>query len=153
MKKLFAIFALVSFVLATTPQAMAYSGCGSKKGKHGSPSLEDKLLKKFHMDIICQTDLNLSDEQVEKIKDLKIKLKKDLVQKKANIDLLVIDIKALLWKDVIDQGAINKLIDQKYNIKKQKAKALVASYSNFKTILSDEQKAKFKDLMYECYKK
>ena len=53
---------------------------------------------------------------------------------------------ARIYKDKIDIKTIEKLIDQKYEIKKEKVKALINSYAELKNILSDEQKAKLKSI-------
>ncbi|NQV03860.1 MAG: hypothetical protein HQ532_00015, partial [Candidatus Omnitrophica bacterium] len=66
--------------------------------------------------------------------------------KKAEIDLIAIDIKAALWEDTIDLGSVNTLIDRKYELKKQKTKALVAAYAALKGMLTKEQIKNLKGL-------
>jgi Spy/CpxP family protein refolding chaperone len=46
-------------------------------------------------------------------------------------------------------NAVNKLIDQKYEIKKSKMKTAVKSLSELKKILSREQMDQLRDLLYE----
>jgi len=57
-----------------------------------------------------------------------------------------VDIKSKLGEDTIDTKSINKLIDQKYEMKKAKAKSLVEAYAAFQNILSDDQKKKLKGI-------
>ena len=60
---------------------------------------------------------------MKKVKDLKFSLKRQLITSKADIDLVVVDIKEKMMDDVLDVEAINILIDKKYELKKAKAKA------------------------------
>ena len=52
----------------------------------------------------------------------------------------------------IDTGAIDKLIDKKYDLKKEKAKSSVRAYASVKGLLTSEQKSKLKDLYKKCKK-
>jgi Spy/CpxP family protein refolding chaperone len=138
---------LVLFIAIMFIASVAYAGGQSKcKGKH--KSFSGKIFSKMFLAIKNQEALGLSDEQFAKIKDLKIKTKKDLVQKKADIEIVAIDIKALMWEDTIDTKAANNLIDKKYELKKAKAKYLMGAYAAFKNILSAEQKKEFQKICY-----
>ena len=140
---------MIAFLIAVLTLSFAlpsvYAG-GHKKG------LDSKVLKKAHMILKNKEELGLSEEQVEKIKNLKIETKKSLVKQKAEIEILGIDIKAKLWEDAINTEAVNKLIDQKYELKKAKAKSLVEALASLKNILTDEQKTKLKEV-YKSYGK
>jgi Spy/CpxP family protein refolding chaperone len=59
---------------------------------------------------------------------------------------LAVDIKAEMWKDPMNVDKINKLIDQKYDLKKEKTKIIVKAYDDIKNILTADQKAKLKDV-------
>lgn len=132
------------------PVAYAYD---SKKTKGYHCGLKDKLFRKAHFILKNQEELGLSDEQVKKIKNLKLEAKKDLIKKKAEIDVIAVDIKAKMWEDAVDTEAVNKLIDQKYELKKAKTKSLMEAYAALKSILTEEQKKKLKDLWKKCKKK
>ena len=47
---------------------------------------------------------------------------------------------------------INNLVDQKYNLKKEKTKALIAAYAKIKEILSEKQEETLKEIMKEYFK-
>jgi Spy/CpxP family protein refolding chaperone len=149
--KIIGVISLLAFFLVTTSPFMAYAE-SSKKGVHHGAGLVEKIFHKFYFLIANQDELNLSDAQVAKIKSTKISAKKDLIKRKAEIDLVSIDIKSILWEDTIDKEKINKLIDQKYELKKEKAKALINAYAELKNILSDEQKKKCKDIIRQSHK-
>ena len=136
---------------------MAYAG-DDRKCEKCAHSFDRKVLKRIHLVIENQDALEASDSQIEKLKELKMRLKKDLIQRKAAIDLIGVDIKSKLWADDIDRKDINELIDRKYELKKAKAKSVVEAWIELKDILKDEQEAKLKDIMqhsrrmqHRCY--
>ena len=127
----------------------AYAGMHGDKKDHGG-GLESKFSCKAGMILRNKEELSLTDEQMKRLKELKVATKKDLVRKNADIDILAIDIKSKLWEETIDTEAINALIDRKYEIKKAKAKALVAACAELKRILTEEQIGKLKALKEKC---
>lgn len=162
-KKIMTLALVMSFLaLVALPAAVQADKHGRKmgcqrcqyKGKgHKEKGLDEKIFYKAHFLMKNQEELGLSDEQVEKIKDLKVDVKKDLIKKDAEIEILAVDIKAKLYEDKIDVKAINKLVDQKYEIKKEKAKTLVEKYAALKGMLSEEQMGKLKGLFKKCEKR
>ena len=84
------------------------------------------------------------------IKTLKVEAKKELIRKNAEIKLLEIDIKSAMYADNIDVEAIGKLIDAKYDLKKEKAKNTINKYVELKGILTPEQKDTLKGLKKQC---
>lgn len=146
------LIALIAFVFvagAIVPAIYAEGHkCGKRKGHQGD--LGSKVCKKAMLVCKNKDELGITDEQLEQIKALKIATKKSLIQSKAGIDIVKVDIKALMWGDEIDTEAINKLIDRKYELKKAKAKMSVDAYAKLKGILTKEQQDKLKDL---CKKK
>ncbi|MFC1508082.1 Spy/CpxP family protein refolding chaperone [Candidatus Omnitrophota bacterium] len=140
-KRFIVIALLVCFTFLT---AQVYAEQGKMKVGHGD--MEGKFYKKAMLIIANQEELGLTDAEVKKIKDLKIATKKDLITKKAEIDLIAIDIKAALWEDTVDINSVNALIDKKYELKKQKTKSLVAAYVTLKGTLTKEQTALLKGL-------
>jgi len=151
MSKRFIVAVVLCMAMALNLAAFdAYAGHGKEKGHHFS--LEDKFSKKAHFILKNKEELGLSDEQVKQVKDLKIKTKKNLIGKKAEIEILGLDIKAAMWSDPLDVNTVNKLIDKKYDLKKDKAKSLVGAYAALKGLLTEEQKEKMKGLFKKCKK-
>jgi hypothetical protein len=162
--KLIAAFILAAFILAPLSQAVArdhsdrkmhaYAGqshhqCGQcghdRKADH---SLKDKFFKIARFYIANQDEIGLSDKQVQQIIDLKIATKKDLISKKAEIKIAKLDVKVALKQKPIDLEAVKKLISTKYDLKKQKALNLAEAYVKLKSVLSDEQSAKAKEIWH-----
>jgi len=155
-KKTGVIISLVTFLLVGILSSTGYAD-GHYKGKgcdHGRRhGLAKKISHKFHIALANEAELGLSEEQYEQIRTLKMNTKKDLIKKRAETDILKIDIKAKLWEDTIDKKSVNALIDKKYELKKAKAKALIEAYAQFKNILTAEQKKTFKAIYRQRHKK
>lgn len=151
MKKYSVLSVAVVVVLAVLFAGHLYAKeCSQqKKGEHGF-NLEKKVLEKMHGALSNKEALGLSDDQYQEIKALKIAVKKDLIRSKAEVDIVTIDMKSMLSESPIDVAGVNKLIDQKYELKKARAKALVDVCAKFKGVLTDEQQKKLKSL---CSKK
>lgn len=133
-------------------------GCGKScpfskmKGGDKQDGLDGKFLYKAHFILENVEELGLSDKQKEEIKNLKMDTKKNLIRQDAEIDVLALDIKQKMYESTIDTKAVNELIDQKYELKKAKAKASVEAIAKLKQILSDEQHKKMK-AMFKTGKK
>jgi len=108
-------------------------------------SLDEKFFHKAHFILKSADELGLTADQLDKVQALKLKVKRSLIQKEAEIDIYALDIKAALGKDNVNVSAVNNLIDKKYEIKKQKAKELVDAYVSLRGILSKEQYEKLKE--------
>lgn len=153
-RKITVIVSVMMFLLVGSFIAIANAEgyeCSKKSGY--SKGLDSKVFCKARFLIQNREELKLTDEQVAKIKDLKIQAKKGLIMKKAEIEVLAIDIKAKLYEDTINIEELNKLVDQKYELKKAKAKFFVEKYANLKNILTAEQKEEVKALLRKCDKK
>lgn len=151
-KNVIALLLVIGLVLSVTAlDAYAFDG-GKKKGCQKAGGLEKKFLCKAHFVLKNSDELGLSDKQIKEIKTLKIDAKKDIIRKKSEIDLIAVDIKAAMYTDPIDTAAINKLIDKKYDLKKEKTKALVGAYAALGGTLTEEQKANLKALRKKCKK-
>ena len=152
MEKRFFVAAVLCMGLALNLVALDAYAEGYGKGKGHHFDLEDKFSKKAHFILKNKEELGLSDKQIEQVKDLKIKTKKDLISKKAELEILGLDIEAAMWNDPLDANAVNKQIDKKYDIKKEKEKSLVGAYAALKGLLTEEQKEKMKGLFKKCKK-
>lgn len=135
---------LAALLMAAAPASLAGGGCGHC-GKGGG-DLKSKFFHKAHYIMSNAEELGLSEEQVKDIENLKYDVKKDMIQRGADIEVLGIDIKRLLMDKNINVETVNKMIDQKYELKKEKSKALVAALAELKNSLSDEQYQKLKDM-------
>jgi len=147
-KKKILIFGVLALMVTFGFVASKAYACNYKSGGSYKWSLKDKFFKKAHMVLRNKEDLQLSDKQAAQVKELKLKTKKDLIMKDANIEIIGIDIKSALHTDVIDLKVVNSLNKKKYELKNKKADALVESFAALKSILSDDQKQKLKSIYH-----
>jgi hypothetical protein len=92
-------------------------------------------------------DLGVTDEQMMKIKELKYKIEKSMIMRKAEMEIADIDIMQAFGKDDIDTVAIGKVIDKKYESKKMESKELVEACASLRMILTKEQQKTLKDIL------
>lgn len=160
MKKFIALIGILTVGILT------FTGCAKppcyncgfgKKGSWNSTCSSDKsclveecLLKAPCLAIHKKDELELSDEQVTKIKDLCVTTKKEYIQLDADIEKLCVDVKAKMFDDTFDEIGINSLIDNKYELQKKQIKLLISSYGKLNGILTEEQKEKFKAFKKDC---
>lgn len=145
--KLALVGIIVLTLIAPLPVALAkHGGHGGYEKSHGKGGLEGKFCSKAHFILGHAKELGLSSEQEDSLLNLKFDTKRSQISKDAEIDMLKLDIMRALHERTIQTEAINKLIDQKYELKKEKAKALVAAFANLKNQLTEEQYTKMKDL-------
>jgi Spy/CpxP family protein refolding chaperone len=131
------------FSAATYVQACSM-GDGASRDRE--ESVTNKFLEKVKMIDKYQDELGVSGEQLTKIKDLKIALKKEHIRRDAEIELLKVDITSLLYADQVDVEAVNKLIDKEYSAMKAKTKKSIASYVELNSVLNKDQIAELKEL-------
>lgn len=151
-KRLALITILTSVLILGVTALPAYAGDYGKKGGYHCASKKDKVYRKAGMMLKNRKELGLSDEQVKKIKALKYNTKKDAIRRQSEIDLVAVDIKKEMHGDTQNIEAVNKLIDKKYDLKKEKAKASVKACAELKNTLTEEQKAKLREIWKKCKK-
>ncbi|MFH1062278.1 MAG: hypothetical protein V1747_05240 [Candidatus Omnitrophota bacterium] len=141
------ITAIVALCMAIIP---AYAWQNDGKSDKDKGGLEAKFLGKIKSLSAHQEMLDLNDQQIKQIKDLHISTKKELIRSNAEIEIVSIDIKSNLFDtDKIDLKIMEKLIDEKYKIKKDQAKILVKAFAQIQNILTKEQKDTLKNLKFE----
>ena len=149
------IISLMAFLVTAFGVTQVYAahprGCSlGKSGYHHrgkeSPQLSDKFIKKVHFLKLYQNELELSSDQLQTISDIKYNLKKDMIGKEAEVDVIKLDIYHKLYERTVDVAAINQLIDSKYSVKSQKSKALIQAFADLKNVLTDEQYDEMKEI-------
>jgi periplasmic protein CpxP/Spy len=162
MKKILGVLILGLLAMATfSMQAVAEdkASCpGMTMGMHGKMmgAMQGGMEKKIDLNgmfshkarFIMENaiELGLSDDQMQKIKLLKMNIKKSMIKSDADVEILVLDIEAALGKEEIDVNSVSTLIDKKYSIKLQEAKTLVSAYADLKKVLSKDQMKKLHEI-------
>ena len=129
-----------------------HSTCGKFHNSHEREGFEHCLLKAPCFAIMNKKELALTDEQESKIKELCTETKKKHIKLEADIDTVCVDLKSKLFNDELNLVEINKLIDQKYELKKQELKTVIESFAHLKQVLTAEQREKLKELKKNCKK-
>lgn len=123
--------------------------CCKGGDKQGKPGLSDKFFHKAHFILEHTKDLSLSETQIQQIKQLKMGVKKTMIQSEADIDLLMLDIGERMKEYPTNTEALAGLIDQKYEIKRAKARSFAEAYAQLKNGLSEEQHTALKNIWAE----
>ena len=122
----------------------------SKKFGHGHDKyacpITAKLMHKGHFFLSHQKELGLSDQQVQSIKELKLSTKKAYIQQKAQHKIFALDIEHKLSEPTVDVKGIEGMIDKMSASMAASAKETVTSFAKLKSILTEEQRQKAKDL-------
>lgn len=145
MKKKFTILLSCLFAAAlialpvTSAQAKGCEKCAKSK-----KSSYDKILWKMKAVLAHAEELKVTDQQFKKIEDLIWSTKKGYAEQKGMLKPIKVDIQHQRYLDTVDLDALEKLVDKKYDIKKEMAKVVNKAYAEFKKILTDEQKMTMK---------
>ncbi len=150
MKKFYSMLAVFMFAAVFCAGTQAYAGDAYKyhKKEFGTSG---KLFALAHLVIQHAEYLGLTQAQIGKIKDLKLKTKKNMIMEKAQIEVLELDVKSAMDQDVINIKDVDKLIDKKYDLKKAGAKELVEAYSELRNILNQNQRKMLDGLTKERF--
>lgn len=130
------ILSIICVLLLGSVSADAYAF--EKMHKKGPGS--SKFIKKFNRILAAKEQLKLSNAQLVKIEEEKLSAQKAVIRANAEIDIIALDIKKGLKKNKINIKLMNKLLDQKYEVKKNKIKRLIGAYATIKEILNKDQK-------------
>ncbi len=93
-----------------------------------------------------ETELGLSEEQVNTIKSLNRDMKKKQIREKADMQVAMIDMEVKLKEETVDVEGISAMIDQGMGAMAQSAKQTVEAYAKLKAVLTPEQWVKLKEL-------
>ncbi|MEW5894180.1 MAG: hypothetical protein AB1650_00235 [Candidatus Omnitrophota bacterium] len=104
--------------------------------------LKKKILLMAGTLLANSKELGISDEDFQKIKDLKVRTKKSYIKSRAETETVLVDIISALWDRSMDIAKVNELIDKKYELKRQGMKELAGAWFELKSMLSQEQMEK-----------
>lgn len=157
-KSIFAMFVLIlSLTFALPLYAECQGGhCPMKKAGKGASyhggrekyhcPIVAKFMKKADFYLENQKDLGLSEEQIKTIKDLHMDAKKAYLRQSAEAKIFELDLHSKMSEPKVDVEGINAMIDSGMAAMNTSAKATIAAYAKLKSVLSDDQTAKAKEL-------
>ncbi|GEM_PF-1769559 len=146
-----AVWIVFFFVLSMSDVASANHMEGHPIGGHGK-SLEGAAYMELWSLIRFSKDLKLTDEQLQTLKDKKFELRRQDIQLDSQIALVSLDIKRQLAGDVPNQTQLEALIDNKTELNRTLDKAFAKAIVDAQSLLTPEQRAKFKELVWQgCF--
>lgn len=105
-----------------------------------------KLTKEVKMLWAHQDALGITDKQLEQIKTIKHKALKTLIQLKADVDIVKVDLTSAMWQDTMDVAVASRLVEAKYAAKAQSAKTYVKAIGDIQQVLTVDQRAQWKNM-------
>ena len=105
-----------------------------------------KIMKKAHFFLENKDEMGLSEEQVTKIKTIKMDAKKSAIHMGADMQIFEMDLKSKLDESNMDVEGIDAMIDESMAGMSKSAKGSVQAYADLKAILTDDQMAKAKEI-------
>ena len=146
MKKLFLVSLVVLFVmgLAVSSDAVVKKkGMGMRAGMHecdmdcgcGGPHME-----KFKA-------LGLDEKQNAAVQAIHLRTKKDMIRKRADVQVAEIELKEVLSKDPVDMSAAEAAVKKIEGLKSEMRMLHIKAMEEIKSGLTPEQKKKFNSIM------
>jgi Spy/CpxP family protein refolding chaperone len=110
--------------------------CGMMKGMGGPGHMGCGAL------IGMKDELELTEDQVEKLKTMKMERQKRAINDKAAVEILELELKELLSEETIDIKAVDGKIDRIASLKAKMHKDKIHTMVDSKNVLTAEQKEK-----------
>lgn len=148
MKKNILFLAMLSVILLGSPlSAFAGGGCCAKMGGGGNAyCLESKFFGKYDFIMENRKALELTDDQMKALKNIKYTVEKSKVQAKSTSKITVLDMYHEIYQGEGNIEALNGLVDEKLEGERKLGYALVKGLLDFKNLLSEGQNRTLKDL-------
>lgn len=119
---------------------------GSDCDKGGGCPILGKIMKKAHFFLENKSEIGLSEEQVSKIKAIKLATKKSEVKMGADMQLFMMDLDAKLGEEKVDVAGISSMIDEGMAAMATSSKTSIQWYADLKAVLTADQMAKAKEI-------
>jgi Spy/CpxP family protein refolding chaperone len=159
MKRILAglLLGFLVLVFASHDASAQTCGCSDGSGKsfqgEGMPMMSPMrhqdmgMMRPRHRLWKALMSIGLDEKQKEAIKEIKSRVMKDTIRKRADLEVTRIDLRDLLHKDHVDMNAaeatLKKIASLQTDIHLSRIKALV----EIKTTLTPEQRKKFKEML------
>ncbi len=127
------------------PFKQGAQGYGEDSSSHSCP-ITDKFMTKAHFFLSKQKELGLSEEQVSTMKGLKLKAKKAYLRQMTEFQIFGLDLKEKLSQPKVDTESVNTMIDEFSASMAAFSKEGVTDYVKLKSVLTDAQAVKAKEL-------
>lgn len=156
MKRIAAILTILALTFAFAPASFAGHGdhdcgkgqCSMKSGcdEGGMCPIQGKILKKAKFFLENKDAIGLNAEQVAQIEAIKMDTKKAMIRGGAEMEIMMLEMKAKLHEEKVDVEGMNAMIDKGSAGWAEAGKASVAAYAKLKGILTADQMTKAKEV-------
>ena len=138
---LIAVCFISGLVVASASAKMA-GGMGSGMGHGGGMGMWDGA---HAMHVVSALDLD--DNQSKEVKIVLLKMQKELIQKRAEIQVAEIELSEILDKDAVDIKVAEAKVKQIASLKTEAAMMHIQGIEDIKAKLTPEQKKKLSEMM------
>lgn len=123
-------------------EGMGHQGMGMMHGMGGGMMMDDDhpMWKQL-------TSLGLDDKQRDALKALRSKTMKDMVKKRADMQIAGIELKDLLDKDPVDMKAVEASVKKNESLKTEMLLAHIRAREEMKSLLTPDQRKRLKEMM------
>ena len=115
------------------------AGMGMHRYERGS------MERKHHFSKML-AGLGLDEKQKESVKEIRSRVEKETVRKKAEIQVARIDLRGLLSKDQVDMAAVESILKKTAALHTEIRLAHIKSMQEIKAVLTPEQRNKWKEM-------
>ncbi len=145
MKKLVLLLSVMvlMFGMAISSDAMTKKGMGHGKKGMGHGMEMGKGMCDEHMMMEKMAALGLDDKQKEEVKAVHSRLKKEMIRKKADVEVAKIELRELLSKDTVDLQAAEAKVKQIESLQSDMKMMHIKTHEEVKAKLTPEQRKKF----------
>jgi len=89
--------------------------------------------------------LGLSDQQKDALKAIRLRVEKDTIRKRADLELARLDLRELLHKDQVDMKAVETSLQKVASVRTDLTLTHIKAWEEAKATLTPEQRAKLKE--------
>lgn len=125
-------------------------------GDHGSGDMRNRdhwRAMSFFKHLLKNKDaMSLTDEQVQRLRDLKINYKKDRIRMQSEVDVAKVDLRVLMWDETSKLADIETQMNTVHGLMTKLHMASLKANRDGKAVLTDEQRARM-DAMHKHMKR
>jgi len=137
-----AVFSAAAFA-AEEPQMPAKM---KMMGREGAPGMMQQRQKPAAEKKNMMEELDLSADQKDKLKSLRLEHRKQVIKLKSDIEIKEIDLRDEMIKKDLNKGTVKNLIDDITGIKGELMRLKVEQILKMREVLTGEQFEKFRDM-------
>jgi Spy/CpxP family protein refolding chaperone len=115
--------------------------------RHRGIEMMEAMPEAEHLMWRCLMDLGLDDKQNAEVKEIKSRVMKEMIKKRADEQIAHIELRDLLDKDSVDMKAIESKLKQIETVKTKMYLSLIKAREEVKSKLTPEQRKKFKETL------